>query len=97
MASISIGKQSQLPEPDQTLANYFENLLSDNSNKNLRNKIGVVDSTRQITFGQLNEQANQIARCLIKELKVENEETNLPTLVAVRFEPGTFMMWILLK
>ena len=88
MASISIGQQSQLPKHPQTLHKYFEELLD--TQNNLGNKIGVIDPTKEITFGHLNDQANQIARCLIKELKAANEEENLPTLVAVRFEPGKF-------
>ena len=86
MASLSIGQQSQLPEQHQTLHKYFEELLD--TQNNLKNKIGVIDPTKEITFGRLNDQANQIARCLIKELKAANENDNLPTLVAVRFEPG---------
>ena len=92
MDSILIGRKTQLPDDVTSLNQFFEELLE--NEKDLENKIGVVDPNKKITFGQLNAQANQIARVLIRYLIEEESETknnDLPILIAVRFEPGTFL------
>ena len=92
MDSILIGQKTQLPDDVTSLNQFFEELLE--NEKDLENKIGVVDPNKKITFGQLNAQANQIARVLIRDLIEEESETknnDLPILIAVRFEPGTFL------
>ena len=92
MDSILIGRKTQLPDDVTSLNQFFEELLE--NEKDLENKIGVVDPNKKITFGQLNAQANQIARVLIRDLIEEESETTnnvLPILIAVRFEPGTFL------
>ena len=92
MESILIGQKTQLPDDVTSLNQFFEELLE--NEKDLENKIGVVDPNKKITFGQLNAQANQIARVLIRYLIEEESETknnDLPILIAVRFEPGTFL------
>ena len=92
MDSILIGQRTQLPDHATSLNQFFEELLE--NEKDLENKIGVVDPTKKITFGQLNAQANQIAKVLIRELIEDESKTknnDLPILIAVRFEPGTFL------
>jgi hypothetical protein len=96
MDSILIGQKTQLPDPVTSLNKYFEELLE--NEKDLENKIGVIDPTKKITFGQLNAQANQIARVLIRDLRSEYEletkhldNNDLPILIAVRFEPGILL------
>ncbi len=94
MDSILIGQKTPLPDFATSLNQFFEKLLD--NEKDLEKKIGVIDSTKKITFGHLNTQANQIARVLIQELiesESEMKNNDMPILLAVRFEPGTFLYY----
>ena len=82
MSSISIGDMVNKDIiSSQTLHVSFENLLR--SNVNVLKRVAVKDADRQdtqITFEELNEKSNQLARCLVDQItkNTKLEHNGLP-------------------
>jgi len=83
---------------DTTINKVFEDMLEENTS--MKEKIALIDAETKnsVTYGELNENANIIARMLLGKIKTNNLKPNADGdyIVALRFLPGSDLVTTIL-